>query len=93
MLHLGKLLAFPTNTRLGCKGLQETNTLAYSESSSITDVNSFITLSLERVVHAKGAGAFGHFKVTHDITDLCKVFTFVHNFIVAKHQEEEGKIC
>lgn len=22
----------------------------------------------ERVVHAKGAGAFGHFEVTHDIT-------------------------
>ena len=27
----------------------------------------------ERVVHAKGAGAFGYFEVTHDITDLCKV--------------------
>jgi catalase len=24
----------------------------------------------ERVVHAKGAGAFGEFVVTHDITDL-----------------------
>ncbi|XP_017782613.1 PREDICTED: catalase-like [Nicrophorus vespilloides] len=30
----------------------------------------------ERVVHAKGAGAFGYFEVTHDITDLtvAKVF-------------------
>ena len=27
----------------------------------------------ERVVHAKGAGAFGYFEVTHDITDVCKV--------------------
>ena len=27
----------------------------------------------ERVVHAKGAGAFGYFEVTHDITDICKV--------------------
>lgn len=27
----------------------------------------------ERVVHAKGAGAFGHLEVTHDITDICKV--------------------
>ena len=27
----------------------------------------------ERVVHAKGAGAFGHFEVTHDITDIRKV--------------------
>jgi len=24
----------------------------------------------ERVVHAKGAGAFGEFEVTHDITDI-----------------------
>ena len=29
----------------------------------------------ERVVHAKGAGAFGYFEVTHDITDVCKVYT------------------
>ena len=27
----------------------------------------------ERVVHAKGAGAFGYFEVTHDISDICKV--------------------
>ena len=27
----------------------------------------------ERVVHAKGAGAFGKFEVTHDITKYCKV--------------------
>jgi catalase len=27
----------------------------------------------ERVVHAKGAGAFGYFEVSHDVTDLCKV--------------------
>ena len=27
----------------------------------------------ERVVHAKGAGAFGYFEVTHDITKYCKV--------------------
>nr|XP_034824738.1 catalase-like [Maniola hyperantus] len=26
----------------------------------------------ERVVHAKGTGAFGHFKVTHDISRICK---------------------
>ena len=30
----------------------------------------------ERVVHAKGAGAFGYFEVTHDITDICKVLSF-----------------
>jgi hypothetical protein len=29
MLHMGKLLALPTNNRLGCKGFQETNTLAF----------------------------------------------------------------
>jgi len=27
----------------------------------------------ERVVHAKGGGAFGYFEVTHDITKYCKV--------------------
>ena len=31
----------------------------------------------ERVVHAKGAGAFGYFEVTHDITDVCKVDIFI----------------
>jgi len=30
----------------------------------------------ERVVHAKGAGAFGYFEVTHDITDICKAKVF-----------------
>jgi len=30
----------------------------------------------ERVVHAKGAGAFGYFEVTHDITEYCKADIF-----------------
>ncbi len=30
----------------------------------------------ERVVHAKGAGAFGFFEVTHDITKYCKAKVF-----------------
>nr|UDB72880.1 catalase isoform X2 [Hemiscorpius lepturus] len=30
----------------------------------------------ERVVHAKGAGAFGYFQVTHDITRYCKAALF-----------------
>merc|ERR1712088_462416 len=30
----------------------------------------------ERVVHAKGAGAFGYFEVTHDITEYCKAAVF-----------------
>ncbi|XP_064093149.1 catalase-like [Macrobrachium nipponense] len=30
----------------------------------------------ERVVHAKGAGAFGHFEVTHDITKYCRANIF-----------------
>ena len=30
----------------------------------------------ERVVHAKGAGAFGEFVVTHDITKYCKAAPF-----------------
>uniref|UniRef100_A0A4W3HQR9 Catalase n=1 Tax=Callorhinchus milii TaxID=7868 RepID=A0A4W3HQR9_CALMI len=32
----------------------------------------------ERVVHAKGAGAFGFFEVTHDITKYCKAQVFHH---------------
>ncbi|XP_017775132.1 PREDICTED: catalase [Nicrophorus vespilloides] len=30
----------------------------------------------ERVVHAKGAGAFGHFEVTHDISKYCAAKVF-----------------
>jgi catalase len=30
----------------------------------------------ERVVHAKGGGAFGYFEVTHDITKYCKAAVF-----------------
>ena len=30
----------------------------------------------ERVVHAKGAGAFGYFEVTHDITKYTKAVVF-----------------
>ncbi|XP_068595417.1 catalase [Brachionichthys hirsutus] len=32
----------------------------------------------ERVVHAKGAGAFGYFQVTHDVTRYCKAKVFEH---------------
>uniref|UniRef100_A0A8C5D2Z3 Catalase n=1 Tax=Gouania willdenowi TaxID=441366 RepID=A0A8C5D2Z3_GOUWI len=32
----------------------------------------------ERVVHAKGAGAFGYFEVTHDITRYSKASVFEH---------------
>ncbi|XP_076120452.1 catalase [Alosa pseudoharengus] len=32
----------------------------------------------ERVVHAKGAGAFGYFEVTHDISRYCKANVFEH---------------
>ncbi|XP_076467359.1 catalase-like isoform X2 [Babylonia areolata] len=30
----------------------------------------------ERVVHAKGSGAFGYFQVTHDVTKYCKANVF-----------------
>lgn len=36
----------------------------------------FIDWFLERVVHAKGAGAFGYFEVTHDITKYCAASVF-----------------
>jgi catalase len=32
----------------------------------------------ERVVHAKGMGAYGYFEVTHDITKYCKAKMFEH---------------
>ncbi|KAF3855131.1 hypothetical protein F7725_023186 [Dissostichus mawsoni] len=32
----------------------------------------------ERVVHAKGGGAFGYFEVTHDISRYCKAKLFEH---------------
>jgi hypothetical protein len=40
---LGNLQALLANIRLGWNSLPETNTLAYYEHSSITDVKSFIT--------------------------------------------------
>jgi hypothetical protein len=47
VLHLAKLLALPTNIKLGFKGLTETNALAHSEYLYITDVKGFITLGPE----------------------------------------------
>jgi hypothetical protein len=43
-LLLGRLLTLPAIIRLGWKGLLGTNTLAYYESSKITDRKSFIAL-------------------------------------------------
>ncbi len=40
---MSKLLALPTNIRLGWRGLPGTNTLVYYEHSSITTAKSFIT--------------------------------------------------
>lgn len=41
----------------------------------------------ERVVHAKGAGAFGYFEVTHDIKKYCaaKVFEKIGKRTVSFH--------
>jgi hypothetical protein len=41
----GRLLALPTNIRLGWKGLPGTNALAYFENSELTAVRSFKTLA------------------------------------------------
>jgi catalase len=41
----------------------------------------------ERVVHAKGAGAFGEFEVTHDITD---VVSFVSTYISSERRTDES---
>jgi catalase len=38
----------------------------------------------ERVVHAKGAGAYGYFEVTHDITKYCKVNRFIRIYYQEK---------
>jgi hypothetical protein len=45
----GRLLALPTNIRLGWKGLTGTKTLAYYEHLQITDEKSFITLGPGRL--------------------------------------------
>ncbi len=49
VLPLGKILALPTNIRLGCKGMQETNTLAFLENLKLTDVKSFITSGIGHI--------------------------------------------
>jgi catalase len=33
----------------------------------------------ERVVHAKGAGAYGHFEVTDDISDIVRASLFLNS--------------
>jgi len=44
----GRLLALPTNNRLGRKDLPEASTLGYYENSKLTAVKSFITLAAGR---------------------------------------------
>ncbi len=44
----GRLLALPTNTGLGWKGLPRANTLAYYENLEITAINCCITLATGR---------------------------------------------
>ncbi len=46
----GRLLALPTNIRLGWKGLPEINALAYYEKSSLTAVKSYIGLRSTEMV-------------------------------------------
>jgi hypothetical protein len=45
---LDRLLALPTNIRLGWKGFPQSNTLAYYENPLITSVKSFIRLAPEQ---------------------------------------------
>jgi hypothetical protein len=49
----------------------------------------------ERVVHAKGAGAFGYFEVTHDITKYCgaKVFEKVGKRTVSYYSNNLFIVC
>jgi hypothetical protein len=48
MFHLGELLALSTNITLGCKGLTETNALAYSNNTFLSVIYNqarvFVTL-------------------------------------------------
>lgn len=39
----------------------------------------------ERVVHAKGAGAYGEFEVTHDITDIVSTADLNLSFLPLGH--------
>jgi len=47
----GRLLALLANIRLGCKGLPETNVLAYYEKAQLKTVKSFITLAPGSVLY------------------------------------------
>jgi hypothetical protein len=51
-----RLLALPTNIKLGWKCLPVTNTLAYYENSKVTAVKSFITLTSDAAQKQPKAG-------------------------------------
>ncbi len=51
---LGRLLALPTNTRIGLKGLSGTNTLAYYGNPYITTVKILLDSALETAFVQKG---------------------------------------
>jgi len=53
VLHSGRLLALPTNIRLGWKSLPGTNPLAYSENLELTSVKRFITLATDEDITLK----------------------------------------
>jgi hypothetical protein len=63
-------LGLPTSIRLGCKGLPETNTLAYSEYSLFTDVKRLITLG-------PGVNVINTFRLRHLLRGLARVFVLV----------------
>jgi hypothetical protein len=56
-LH-GRLLALPTNIRLGWKGLPWTNTLAYYSNSKIRDVKVFIIFDPSLMVGVRPGAYF-----------------------------------
>lgn len=64
----------PIADKLNSLTIGEQGPILIQDSVYIDEISHFDRERIpERVVHAKGAGAFGYFEVTNDITQYCKV--------------------
>jgi catalase len=64
----------PIDDKLNSLTIGARGPLLLQDSTFIDEITHFDRERIpERVVHAKGAGAFGYFEVTNDISKYCKV--------------------
>ena len=67
----------PMETKTATKSLGPRGPLLLQDNNFLEDMAHFDRERIpERVVHAKGAGAFGHFECTHDVTKYTKLSPF-----------------